>query len=209
MHVPQSLVAGTHLSGLLPSNLPRQRARWRCRHDSRRCAVHLMPPLRHSIGCLCAYRLEPSCPVSCRRRVASLRYATTAHPRCCARDADAKRPATRPCAMWHYALARLCALHDHLPSTSLSSSAPNANVRTNFSPRMPFTWRTVPLCLQHAPPEHMKSAACTTRACPATRAQLCPKYHPVLFHSPCVCATMKETLPRCISSAPRSSCPLW
>jgi hypothetical protein len=95
---PLTLTTGTHLSGLLPPNPPRPRACWRCCRDSYCCIIHPLPPLCHSVAHLCAYLLEPSCPISCRRYVASCHCATVAHLRRCARDACAKCPTTRPCA---------------------------------------------------------------------------------------------------------------
>jgi hypothetical protein len=89
---PPTLTTETHMSGFLPPNPPWPCARWHCCRDSHRCAIHPLPPPRHSIARQCDCLLEPSRCVPSHAVVGSL------HAVChrCARDAVAKLPATRP-----------------------------------------------------------------------------------------------------------------
>jgi hypothetical protein len=62
---PPSLTNGAHLSGRLPPNPPRSRARWHCRRNSHRCVIHPSPPLDHEDAHMCSCHLEPSHQLRC------------------------------------------------------------------------------------------------------------------------------------------------
>jgi hypothetical protein len=129
----------------------------------------------------------PLCP-RCRHQApsnitASFTLAGTA----CGLRLGLQLPSLTPCRC--YALACPCVPRGHLPNASLSSSATDADVQSNFPltcPSRNARFRYASLSLRCAPPEHVKSTTCAMRVRPAVRVRSCAKCHPVLFHPLCV-----------------------
>jgi hypothetical protein len=117
-------------------------------------------------------------------------------------------PSLTPCRC--YALACPCVPRGHLPNASLSSSATDADVRSNFPlacPSRSARFCYASLSLRHAPPEHVKSTTCVVHVCPAVRVRSCTKRHHVLFH-PLYACDYKRNPPSLHFIRAKVPCPL-